>query len=136
MRAVGRLSHITTLIVVSAVIACSETTSPEKATDLPTSVDAVRKSAPATELQKIGATLVDATDWVLVAIVNDNARLDMKNALMQLADDLVASRNQNAKADVASLRSMLVSLSALGPALGPIGIALDQIDSEFSRIAQ
>jgi hypothetical protein len=134
MRAVGRWSHLTTLIVVPAVIACSETTSPEKATEPPASIDEVRRSAPSTELQKIGATLVDATDWVLVAIVNDNARLAIKDTLKELADDLVANRNQNAKADVAALRSMLVSLSSLGPAIGPIEVALDQIDSEFSKL--
>lgn len=133
MRALGRLSCITTLLVAPAVVACTDATAPEPATNAPASIESDRRSS-TTELQKIGATLVDATDWVLVVIVDDKARLKMKDEIKELSDDLVANRNQNAKADVTALRSMLVSLSDLGPAIGPIGVALDQIDSEFSKL--
>lgn len=129
----AEVSRLITLISVLAVFGCTDATSPENAsTDSPSPTP----SAPATPLQSIGSTLVDATDWVLVAITDDGARDKMKGAIKQLADDLVANRNENAKADVSTLRQTLASLTELGPALGPIEVALDQIDSEFAKAAE
>jgi hypothetical protein len=120
---------------VLGIFACADATSPENATDsgAPTS----GPSAPATssQLQTIGATLVDATDWVLVVITDENARLKVKSAISGLAEHLVAGQNAQARDDVSGLRAALVSLGDLGPALGPIGVALDQIDYEFGKLA-
>ena len=121
------------LASVLAVFGCTEATSPENASaDSPSETP----SAPATPLQSIGSTLVEATDWVLVAITDDAARDKMKGAIKQLADDLVVNRNESAKADVTAIRQTLASLTGLGQALGPIGVALDQIDSEFEKAAE
>jgi hypothetical protein len=120
---------------VVGILACAEATSPETAieSDAPTAGPVA--PAPSSELQVIGSTLVDATDWVLVVITDDNARLKVKSAINALAEHLVAGQNTQAKEDVSGLRAALVSLGDLGPALGPIGVALDQIDYEFGRLA-
>lgn len=131
----ARFSRLIASSFALGILACADATSPENARDsgAPTSEPA----APATssELQTIGATLVDATDWVLVVITDDNARLNMKSAISALAEHLVAGQNAQAKEDVSGLRAALVSLGDLGPALGPIGVAIDQIEYEFGKLA-
>ncbi|HUQ20634.1 MAG TPA: hypothetical protein VM099_13550 [Gemmatimonadaceae bacterium] len=129
------ISRLMTFAVVLAILACTDSTSPDNAAE-PT-VAAPAPSAPAGgPLQTIGESLVDATDWVFVAIADDGVRVKMKSAIKQLADDLVAGRNSDAKRDVSALRANLASLQDLAPALGPIGVALDQIDSEFAKLAE
>lgn len=128
------ISRLMTFAVVLAILACTDSTSPDNAAE-PT-VAAPTPSAPAGSLQTIGESLVDATDWVFVAIADDGVRVKMKSAIKQLADDLVAGRNSDAKRDVSALRANLASLQDLAPALGPIGVALDQIDSEFAKLAE
>jgi hypothetical protein len=129
------LPRLLAFAAVLAVFGCSESTSPENSGEI-ASPAAPPASVPATSLQAIGASLVDATDWVLIAIPDDATRSETQQAIKVLADDLVAGRNDHAKAQVSSLRSTLESLRDLGPALGPIGVALDQIESEFGKPAQ
>ena len=130
-----RFSRLVAVSCVLGILACADATSPDDATDA--SEPASGPSGPVTssQLQSIGATLVDATDWVLVAITDDDARLKVRSAISALAEHLVAGQNAQAKEDVNGLRAALVSLGDLGPALGPIGVALDQIDSEFGKLA-
>ena len=130
-------ARVSRLIATSGVVgflACAEATSPETAieSDAPTAGPAA--PAPSSQLQAIGSTLVDATDWVLVVMTDESARLKMKSAIGALAEHLVAGRNSEAKEEVAGLRAALASLDDLAPALGPIGVALDQIDHEFEKL--
>jgi hypothetical protein len=131
----GRFSRLSALVGALAILACAEATSPENATDpgVPTSEPAT--PATSSQLQTIGATLVDATDWVLVVITDDSERLKVKSAIGALAEHLTSGHNAQAKKDVSGLRAALVSLGDLGPALGPIGVALDQIEYEFAKLA-
>ena len=135
MRRYGvRFSRLLAFSCVLGILACADATSPDDATDA--SEPASAPSGPVTSsLQSIGATLVDATDWVLVVITDDDTRLKVRSAISSLAEHLVAGQNAQAKEDVNGLRAALVSLGDLGPALGPIGVALDQIDSEFGKLA-
>lgn len=136
MRDVLRFSRLITVAAAFAVIGCTDATSPEKDAESVAPDVTFTRGVVTTQLQTIGTTLVDATDWVLVAITDNTARLKMKSAIKKLADDLVAGRSADSQADVATLRIMLTNLQQLGPAIGPIGVALDQIDSEFAKSAE
>ena len=135
MKTVAIFPRLLALAAVLSVSACSESTSPENTGDIASPATAPAP-APSTSLQAIGASLVDATDWVLIAIPDEAKRSETHEALAALAADLVAGHNDHAKAKVSALRSTLEALKDLGPALGPIGVALDQIDSEFGKPAQ
>ena len=131
----ARFSRLIALCSVLGVLACADATSPDDALDSGAPTSGPEAPTTSAELQTIGATLVDATDWVLVVIGDENTRLKLKSAINELAEHLVAGQNAQAKEDVTSLRAALAALGDLGPALGPIGVALDQIDYEFERLA-
>ena len=135
MKTVALFPRLLALAAVLSVSACSESTSPENSGDI-ASPAVPSGPVPTTPLQLIGESLVDATDWVLVAIPDEAKRSETHEAITALAADLIAARNDHAKAQVSALRSTLESLKDLGPALGPIGVALDQIESEFGKSAQ
>ena len=116
------------------IFACAEATSPENATESDPPTAEPTAPASSTQLQLIGSTLVDATDWVLVVMTDETARLKMRSAIGALAEHLVAGQNAQAKEDVSGLRAGLASLGDLAAALGPIGVALDQIDYEFGKL--
>jgi len=130
----ARFSRLIATSALVGILACADATSPDTAIepDAPTAGPAA--PAPSSQLQVIGATLVDATDWVLVVMTDESGRLKMKSAIAALAEHLVAGRNAEAKEEVAGLRAALASLGDLAPALGPIGVALDQIDHEFEKL--
>ena len=134
IRTHGGFSRLIGLCGVLCILSCADATSPDNAADSGAPTSTPEAPTTSSELQTLGATLVDATDWELVVIPDDNARIKVKSAISALAEHLIAGQNAQAKEDVSGLRAALVSLGDLGPALGPIGVALDQIDYEFGRL--
>jgi hypothetical protein len=124
-------------IAVLAMCACAESTSPEESAAPPRANPENPSLQPTSPLGVIGATLPDATDWVLTSLPDNASRETMRAALRRLSQHLVAEDHGRAKQAVASLREMLSALSVNEAVeLGPIAVALDQIDFEFGRLSQ
>jgi hypothetical protein len=123
---------------VFAVFGCQDATSPEDARsptlNAPNLITSIGNNT--TPLGTMGATLVDATNWVLPSINSEGVRSSMQSTLQALADHIGASQYDLARKDVTTARELMTLVNEVDYAeVGPIGVSLDEIDAGLKKIS-
>jgi hypothetical protein len=123
---------------VFSLVGCQDATSPEDANpptpNAPNLITSIGNNT--TPLGTMGATLVDATNWVLPSINSENIRSSMEVTLQSLANHIGASQYELARKDVTTARDLITNLNAVDYAeVGPIGVSLDEIDAGLKKIS-
>ena len=132
----ARIARVIALSGVVGLFACQDTTAPEE-TDQADLAGPSLVVLQMTPLGMIGATLVDATSWVLPSINDATKRTDMQNTIKSLANNLVTGAYDAARADLAKGIAIRATLDAIDTVeIGPIEVSFSETDTELKAIGK
>lgn len=133
-----RIAQLTALSGSLALFACQDATSPDDAKspelNAPNLITSIGNNT--TPIGDMGATLVDATSWVLPSINNGTIRASMKSTLQSMADHIAALQYALARKDVTTARDLMTKVDAIDYLeIGPVEVSVDEIDAGLKRLS-
>lgn len=135
-RSGARIARVIALSGVVAVLACGDSTSPQRAKPVPEApaVPAPPAAAPSTPLGMLGASLDDATSMFVPTMQDPEKRAQLQAVIKDLSEHLMAANIDLSTKDLAAGRALIASVEEVQQIeLGAIGIAFDQIELALSQ---